>query len=119
MKSNKGVISMFIIFIIAAIVGVLIFAVFIPMGISFTTTMYHEGDTLIADANTTANLISDPTVKANLQDAFAEARGQTENHITFLSFLYQYGWIFVVGLVALVLFVYTRRLVEYGGGGYV
>jgi len=116
MKNRKGQISLYLVFIIAAIVGILVFAVFIPAGIEFTSAMFLEGQNIIIDSNETIAGISDATTRTAVQAVLTGASTSTTDHITILSNMFQYAWVLVIGLVALVIFVYTRRLVEYGGG---
>jgi hypothetical protein len=112
MKTNKGQIMMFILFIYISLVVILIGAVIAPLGSVFSSKMYAEGAKLIQQSNTTIQSISDTEVKAELNDVFASALASQQDNITVTTNMYQYSWAFVLIISLLVIFIWTRRMVE-------
>jgi hypothetical protein len=118
-KNKRGVVALYIVFIISAITIVLIASVFAPMGVLFNTKMYAAGLQIMETANTSISNISDPVIKAEIQATIQSAYDAADNNIDVNAALFQYGWILVIGLVAVIVFMYTRSLIEVGGGGFV
>lgn len=118
-KNKKGQVALYIIFIISALFIVLIAAFFAPMGVRFNSEMYVAGEGLMLEANETIQRIQNDTVKNELQGIMDGALAATQNNISVNAHLFQYGWIFVIGLVGLIIFLYTRSLVEFRTGGIV
>lgn len=118
-KKKKGQVVILFVFLMIAIVTILISAALIPMGIVFTTEMYTGGEQILKIANDSIQSISDPEVKASINDALGQAFDAQENNIVVLTDMFQYSWIIVIVLVFIVIFMYTRSLVEVrtGAGG--
>lgn len=119
MKNKKAVLSLYIVFFILAIVIVTITAVFAPMGVLFNTEMYKAGEDILLQSNKSISEISDTAVKAEVQAVIAEAKSDAQTNIEVNADLFQYGWILLISIVGIVLFIYARQLVEYGGGSLV
>ena len=117
--NRKGQVMMFITFIISALVIVLIAAVFAPMGVLFNTEMYLAGQDILERSNESIQSITNIEVKQNVQDAINNGFTAAEDNIEVNANLFQYGWILVVGVTALVIFIFTRRLIEFGAGGFI
>ena len=117
LKKKKAQITIYFVFFIAATMIILIGAFVAPMGVRFSTEMYMAGEQLLADSNVSIQNIADTTVRDQITGVISSAMNAQTNNITVSSNLYQYSWVFVLILVGLVSFLYTRRLVEYGGGG--
>lgn len=122
-RSNKrGQVTLYIMFIIAAIVIVLIAAVFAPMGVLFNAEMYKAGEDIMLRANNSISGIKDDAVRERVQAVIAEGLSDQEQNIEINSDIFQYSWIVVLVLAGLILFLYTRQMVEFsrfGGGGFV
>lgn len=118
-NNKRGVVALYVVFIISAITIVLISAVFAPMGVLFNTKMYAAGLDIMETANASIANISDPTIKAEVQATIQSAYNAADNNIDVNAALFQYGWILIIGLVAVIVFLYARSLVEYGAGGFV
>jgi flagellar basal body-associated protein FliL len=112
---KKGMIALYITFIMIAIVIILLASVFAPMGVMFNTKMYQSGEFMMQKANVTASTISDPTVKAHIQNTIQGATDNIQNNIDINADIFKYSWIIVVGLVAIIIFMYARRIVEVQG----
>lgn len=110
---------MYIAFLIAAISIILIAAVLAPMGVLFNTEMYTAGEDILLRANESIQNINNATVRAEIQGVVGTALNSQQNNINVNANLFQYSWILIVALTAVVIFLYTRMMVEYTGGGFV
>lgn len=117
MKNKKGQVVIYFVFIVVSIVFVMISAFFAPLGVLFNTKMYLAGQDIINQANDSINEIQNETVRNQIQGILQGGLDSTQNNISVNNALYQYGWIFMLIIVALVLFLFTRALVEVGSGG--
>lgn len=117
--NKKGQVTLFIVYIIAAVMIVLIAAVFAPMGVLFNSEMYLAGEQILLDANESIQSINDASVKTAVQGSLDSAIDSGQNNIQVNANIFQYSWIFILILTALVVFLYTRRLVEYGYGNFI
>lgn len=118
--SRKGQISMYIFFVIFAVVLILIGSIIAPFGVLFSSEMYVAGEDILLMANQTASEISDPAIRDLLLGYIGEGVSAQTTNVQISSDLYQYSWIIVLVLAGLFIFMYTRRLVEVrGGGGFV
>jgi predicted PurR-regulated permease PerM len=118
-KKKKAQITIYFVFIIAAFIIILIGAVVAPMGVRFSTEMYKAGEMILSDANESVQGIEDTTVRDQITAVISSGMKAQQNNIEVSSSLYQYSWVFVLVLVSLVAFLYTRRMVEYGYGGFI
>ena len=119
MKNKKAQVSIYMAFMITAIIIVLIAAFMAPMGVLINTEFYAAGEELMLEANESINNIDDATVRQQIQDVITEGLSAQQNNIEVNSDIFQYSWILVIGLTALVVFLYTRRIVAFSGGGFV
>lgn len=119
MKGKKGVIYLYIIFIITAILILIIGAVVAPMGTLFTTEMYSMGERMLIDSNETIQDISNVQVRDQIETNIAQALSLQETNIEINTDIFKYSWIPMLLLTFLILFLYTRRVVEVQGGGFI
>lgn len=117
--NKKGNLSLYITFIIVGILIVLIAAIFAPMGVLFNVEAYKAGELILDQANESVEGIQDATVKAAVIGVIGEAKNSAQNNIEVNGNIFQYGWIFLLGISALVVFLFSRRLVEAGGGSFI
>lgn len=115
MKGKKGSVTLYIVFIITAIIIVVVAAVLAPMGVLFTSKMYVAGEGILNQSLPIINDISDPDVKTSVLGVVQSAKDATVDDISVTSGLFQYSWIFIIVLAGLVIFLFSRRMVEYGG----
>lgn len=115
-NNKKGSIMIYIVVIIMILIIILITAVIAPMGAVFSTRMYENSEEIMKLGNSSLNNIDNAEVKANIQDMYDGALASTEDNINITTALFKYSWLFIIVLVVLVGFIYTRRLTEYGGG---
>ena len=101
----KGVLAYIFVFIVAFILTVMIFMLFIPL----STNMIHQfataGEQIISQVNDTEN----PELRQSLNEAIQGLRNSEE----ILSFFVKYSWIFIIIVVVFTLFMFARSQVEY------
>lgn len=110
--NQKGTISFFFIFVFLAIIFVFLFAVITPMLIQITTTMYASSETMLDNAYTKANTLTDASIKAEMTSAIDSARDTMPTQVAVLSEFYKYGFIIIIFITLLILFLLTRQTVE-------
>jgi hypothetical protein len=87
------------------------------MGAVITSKLYVKGEEMLIEANETISLIHNDTVRTQIQSTLAQGTANTQSNIELYTAMFQYGWIIAAIITALVLFLYTRIRVEYGGSG--
>ncbi len=116
-KSKKAQVSIYVAFMFTAIIIIVITAILAPMGVLFNAEMYKAGEKLLLKGNETISLIEDDATRTQILDSINKAFLAQENNIEINADLFRFSWIFILGLTALVVFLFTRRLVETSGGG--
>lgn len=119
MRGKKGQITPYIVFIIMSLTIITLGAVFSPMGTQFSTQLYAAGESVLLKANESIAQIQDENVKARFYESVGNALDSQEQNVSITTGMYQYSWIIVLVLAGLVLFLFTRSIVEYTGGGVV
>lgn len=118
-KNKKAQATLYIYFIIAAIIIVVIAAVLAPMGVQFNTAMYEAGEEILLDSQPYIDAIDDASVRASINGTVHTALDAGTNNVEVNAAIFQYGWVLVLILTGVVVFLQTRRLIEYGAGGFV
>lgn len=116
--NNKGSIAFFIVFAFLAFITLTIFVFMLPILIDFNTRAYATAENLLVDANTTAQDIQNPTVKASFESVITSSTNSIPTQVEILGFFFQYSWIIVLVVITLALYMYTRQSVEAEGGMY-
>lgn len=114
--NKRGVITLYITFIITAIMIVVIAAFLAPTGVRLNSALYIAGQEIIANAQPDIDAITDTAVKAQLNETLSVAQASAANNIQVNADIFTYSWILVLGLTALVVFLFTRRLTEINSG---
>lgn len=116
MRARKGQATLYIVFMMSAVVILLIAAVFAPLGVLLNTRLYAAGEGMMLDAQSEIGAIQDETVRNQINASITAGLLAGQNNIDVNAGLFQYGWVLVLVLSALIAFIYTRRTVEFGGG---
>jgi hypothetical protein len=119
LQSKKGVITQVIIFLVLSIVLIIIFGFIAPFGTLMTTSAYVAGEEIMNQSYAKALEISDTTVKTEVSSLIADSTTMTTSNIQITTGMYKYGWLFFIIILGLAIFLYTRRSVEMGYGGFV
>ena len=117
--NKKGNITLYIVFIIMAIVIILITAVFAPMGVLFNVEMYKAGEQILLQANESISDINDTVIRAEIEDMIISAKDSASFNIEVNADIFKYSWVFIVILIAITIFLFSRRMVEYGNVGFI
>jgi hypothetical protein len=115
-RGKRGSLAIYIAFVMIALSIILFGAVIAPMGAMMNTQFYLAGENILSLTNSSLNSIQNVTVRQALLEANSAAMGTTQTNIEVSVGLFKYSWIFVLVCSAIVVFLFTRRLVEYGGG---
>lgn len=113
---KRGTVMLYITFMILALILVVIAAVFAPMGVLFNTKMYAAGEDIMLKANASVADINDAAVRDSVYNVIDQGLAAQQNNIDVNAAIFKYGWVFLVVITGLVIFIFARRLVEYGGG---
>jgi len=116
---SKGQVSLFITFMVLAIFIVLLGALFAPMGVLFNTKMYAAGEQIMLDANASIMNIKDTSVRNSIQEVISSGLSETQNNIDVNTAIFKYSWVVLLIITGLVVFLQSRKLVEYGYGGFI
>lgn len=116
---KKGIITFYIFWLFAALAFLIIAALASPLAVRVNTELYAAGDALMRDANVSLQGIENGEVRSELEQTFTEALAAEQDNIEINAQLFQYGWVIVLGLSSIVVFLAARRVVEYSGGGLV
>jgi predicted PurR-regulated permease PerM len=114
--NKKGQLALYIVFLFTITIIIVISAIVAPLGVDMTAKFYEAGQGMMADANDTIAHIQDRSLAKNMSDVISAGVANTKNNIEVFTALYKYGWILALVVITIGLFLYTRRLVEYGGG---
>lgn len=116
-KNKRGQAGLYVAFIFVAFIIVTLAAIFAPIGVEFTIQLYAAGEEIWLDAQEDITQINNADIRNALNDTISAARAATTTNVEVLGAFFQYGWILVLVLSGLVVYLLTRRLVEVGGGG--
>ena len=111
-KSKKGQLTIYIILVFIAIVIMLIGAIVGPFGSALASELYSAGDDIIEQAKDPINSIQDEEIKQEILNSLESAQESQKFNIDFNAFLYQYSWVFVILILALIGFIITRMQIE-------
>lgn len=114
---KRGQVAIYLAFIVLAIIIIVITALIAPMGVLFNIEMYKAGEKILNNSQVSLEGISDVEIREAVNESINAAKDNAQNNIEVNAAMFQYAWIVVLVLCSLVLFLYTRRIVEYGGGG--
>lgn len=116
---KKSSVVIYFVFLITVLVIIVITAVFAPMGVLINSELYQAGEDIMLEANESINNIDDASVRASVLATVDAGFDAQQNNIEVNANLFQYGWIFVIILSGIVVFLFTRRIVEIQQGGIV
>lgn len=111
--NKKGSTSFFMIFVFLAVILLILFALVVPLIQYVNLNLYAAGEGILADANVVAAGIENDAIRAEMVDAIGAESSVIPTSVQALSVFFQYGWIIIIIMVMLVMFIYTRQSVEY------
>lgn len=107
---GKGVISFVFVFIVLAVIASFIFAFSIPFLIGVNTSMFNAGSASLDIA--VVDDIQNAEVRNAINATITSAQESTQEQIETMSFFYRYSWVFIIIIIALVMYLLTRESVE-------
>jgi len=118
-RNKKGVVGLYISFILFAFVLLTLAAIFAPIGVRFNTEMYKAGENILLQANSSIQDINDTVVKNQIEGIIDSAVTASTTNIEVNADIFQYSWVIFLVLGGIIVFLSARRLVEVGGGGFI
>ena len=119
MKGKKGQMVLYVLFFMLAIVIITMAAVMAPMGVLFNSKMYEAGEDILDRAQPSIDSISDSAVRTQINNSISAAKSAGATNININANIFQYSWIPIVFITAIVIFLQARRLIEVGAGGFI
>lgn len=116
---KKGSVTFYLVFLVIGVIILLIGAFAAPLGILLNSEMFQAGEDILLIANDSIQDINNADVRDSVNDVVDSAYDNTENNIEIIGSMYQYAWVFMLILSVVVLFLFTRSLIEIRGGGIV
>ena len=115
MKDERGSFSYFMVFIMLAVILVFLFAIGIPMLTQINSEFYKAGEPMLDTAYENALLVEDADVQAAMLSNIDGQRQSIPDQVEVLSIFFQYGWLIIILVIVMVLFMSSRRSIESGG----
>lgn len=115
-KSKRGLVWLYVSFMIMAMVIVIIAGVLAPMGVMMNTKFMEAGMDILEMTQDDLNAINDTDVKESINGTINNALDAGVDNIDVQGDIFQYSWIFIIVLAAIIVFLAARRIVEFGGG---
>lgn len=112
--NQKGVISFALLYLLVLVIFLILFAFIVPFSINFNTQLMSGADTMLEQANADVNSITDANIRSELQTSIDNATDTVTDNTDNLSTYFQFAWILVPVIVALIMFIVTRTSVERG-----
>ena len=107
---RKGIIGLFLIFVIFSFVLVFLFAFAIPLLIHMDVTFYEAGQDILN--MTDLDDIPEGPIKEQLTEALDSSKASIPDQIDILSFFHQYSWLIIIIIVLFIVFMQSRYTVE-------
>ena len=117
--NKKASVSLYLVFLMLSIVMLVMFAVLLPFGIMFNSEMVVAGENIIEHSQEGLDGIKDAEMADAIDGVLNSASENQLNVIEVIGSMYQYTWVFILGVCFVVIFLYTRSLVEIRGNGLV
>ena len=115
-KNKKGVIVIWILFIVLTLSLILATAIFAPVGNKVSIVAYQQGEEIMLSSNDTINKIQNTEVREAIRASNNEAQNSQEFNAGLTSDMYLYSGFIIIALAGLFIFIQTRRVIEVGGG---
>lgn len=113
---KKANITLYFSFIILAVIIIIFGAVTAPLGRESAENLYTSGDRILEMSQAAAADISDHEARDRIAGYINSSRADgLEENIEVSTSLFKYSWLFVLILIAIVLYVASRRSAQLGG----
>jgi len=108
----RAVFNYWIIFSVLIFILVLLVYIFVPLGQTFISHTMKASEDIITQNQQIINNIQNDTIRQTLTDAMYQQVSSLTFQETVLSTFYRYGWIIIISVAVLVIFVLARQTVE-------
>lgn len=115
LKDERGSFAYFIAFMFLAITLVFLFGIGIPLLININTEFYAAGEDILNMSVNKTSQIQDANARAVFENAQSSMQASVQDQVSILSVFFQYGWLIIIVVIVLVLFMASRQQVETGG----
>lgn len=112
---EKGIFSYIFVYAIILVLLGFLFVVAIPSVQKMQVHSYVISEDLLDDTNVLANSLGPGTIKNSAVTAINDQQDASATQFEILSFLSQWGWVFILMTFALAYLLTARRNVEYSG----
>lgn len=109
-ETRKGNIGLFLIFVVFAFVMIVLFGLIIPFLININAGIFDGAQIILSEINT--DNIENEVIRAELNQTLTDATASIPTQINILSMFFKYGWLIIIVLILLMLFMLSRQSVE-------
>ena len=104
-KNRKGVVGMFIVFVLFAILLLFLFGLAIPFLIQLNSGLYEGGKLALEQVNKSQ-------LPEDISNSLQDAEDSIPSQINILSFFLQYSWFIILIVLMLIIYLRSRTMVE-------
>ena len=110
--NEKGVAAYFYLFFMVSIILLFLFAVAIPFMQTFNIEAYAMGEDILESSQPAIDSIDNTEVRESIQGMIDSQLESTANQVDILGVFFQYGWLIIILVVLLIIFMASRETVE-------
>lgn len=119
---KKASITLYITFLIFAIIIIVITAVVAPFGVKLNAEAYKMGEQIYLSTNESIQDIQNQEIKLSIQSQINDSLDTINQNLEVNNALFKWSWLIMIMLTSFVVFLITRSIVEVNsrlGGGLV
>lgn len=117
--NKKGQVTQYLVFFGIALLIIVITSILAPMGTLFNTKLFTAGEGILQNAQSDVDSINDATIRDSVNESLQAALNAGETNITVNNSIFQWGWVAVLIVFFIMLFILTRRQVEVQQNGFI
>lgn len=120
LEDEKGNITLFFVFVVSTLLLLFIFVIIAPALQKFTTSVYVVGEKIVDSSQSDIQQIQNQEIRNDLNGILQQQLTSTADNAGLMGELYKNSFFIIVFIVAIILFLLSRSMVEVGasGGGY-
>jgi len=115
LNDERGSFSYFMVFVLLAVMLVFLFAIGIPLLMAVNSEFYAAGEPLLDRATVSANEVENAEVQAAMLSNIEAQRQSIPDQMEVLGVFFQYGWLIIIVVIVMILFMASRKTIESGG----
>lgn len=109
---SGGFASFFLVFVLLGTMLLFLFAIACPFLISFSSHTYLMGQEIMENTMDDLEAIENETIREEIIGTINQSQAATAENIDMLSFFFQYGWVLIIVIVSVVMWMLARRTSE-------